>query len=249
MDKAIVVTEQNKTLNKKYLGGRAIGSIVVFNAVNFPKRWSTENWTKEAFNKATSFHEEAGFYDVVVPSIDSSIEKLSDIYFSVDHFTYDVVPKTSEELQSDQLLIATSNKELLIQAKLEEDVVSQAQELDDTGSLDNQALFPLWVEGKDYSIDEKCQDFNADDELKLYRCVQAHTSQRDWRPKDVPALFTLVAYPGEIPVWVQPTGAQDSYNIGDQVHYPTIDDPVYESVIDANVWSPDEFPAGWVQLK
>jgi len=48
-----------------------------------------------------------------------------------------------------------------------------------------------------------------------------------------------------ITVWVQPTGAHDAYNIGDKVYYPTELDPVYESLIDANTYSPDAYPAGW----
>lgn len=48
-----------------------------------------------------------------------------------------------------------------------------------------------------------------------------------------------------IPVFVQPTGAHDAYGIGDRVHYPTASDPIYVSLIDGNVWSPDAYPAGW----
>ena len=44
-------------------------------------------------------------------------------------------------------------------------------------------------------------------------------------------------------VWKQPTGAQDVYRLGDKVHYPTKDDPVYVSTIDYNVYSPDTY--GW----
>lgn len=51
--------------------------------------------------------------------------------------------------------------------------------------------------------------------------------------------------PEVIPVWVQPTGAHDAYQIGDRVHYPGENDPVYESLINGNVWSPDAYPAGW----
>lgn len=54
--------------------------------------------------------------------------------------------------------------------------------------------------------------------------------------------------PEEIPVWVQPTGAHDAYQIGDKVHYPGTNDPVYESLINGNVWSPDTYPAGWKQV-
>lgn len=52
----------------------------------------------------------------------------------------------------------------------------------------------------------------------------------------------------DIPVWVQPTGAHDAYQMGDKVHYPGANDPVYESLINGNVWSPDAYPAGWKQV-
>lgn len=52
----------------------------------------------------------------------------------------------------------------------------------------------------------------------------------------------------DIPVWVQPTGAHNAYQMGDKVHYPGANDPVYESLINGNVWSPDAYPAGWQKL-
>lgn len=42
--------------------------------------------------------------------------------------------------------------------------------------------------------------------------------------------------------WVRPTGAHDAYQTGDRV---TPEGQVYESLIDANTWSPTEYPAGW----
>lgn len=47
------------------------------------------------------------------------------------------------------------------------------------------------------------------------------------------------------PEWVQPTGAHDAYGTGNQVSFESAD---YESVIDANVWSPSAYPAGWTRL-
>ena len=55
--------------------------------------------------------------------------------------------------------------------------------------------------------------------------------------------------PEDYPVWVQPTGAHDAYQIGDRVHYPGEKDTVYESLINGNVWSPDAYPAGWKQVQ
>ena len=112
--------------------------------------------------------------------------------------------------------------------------------LPDEDALEAVELFPLWAADTEYAADIRVRY-----EDKLYRCVQAHTSQADWTPDATPALWTEVAKPGEIPVWKQPTGAQDAYMTGDKVHYPTADDPVYISTVDNNVWSPADYPQGW----
>ena len=112
--------------------------------------------------------------------------------------------------------------------------------LGDEDALEAVELFPEWATGTAYTVGQRVRY-----EDKLYKCVQAHTSQDDWTPPSVPALWTEVAKPGEIPVWKQPIGAQDAYNKGDKVHYPTATDPVYESLIDANVYSPEAYPQGW----
>lgn len=49
----------------------------------------------------------------------------------------------------------------------------------------------------------------------------------------------------EIKDFVQPTGAHDAYNIGDKVLY---NGKTWESSIDGNVWRPDVYPAGWVEV-
>lgn len=102
------------------------------------------------------------------------------------------------------------------------------------------SMYPEWAAGTDYSVGVRVQYGG-----KLYRCVQAHTSQEGWEPPVTPALWVRTAPEGEIPVWVQPTGAQDAYNKGDKVHYPDAEGPVYVSLIDANVYSPEAYPQGW----
>lgn len=42
-----------------------------------------------------------------------------------------------------------------------------------------------------------------------------------------------------------PQKAQARTNIGDRVHYPDEDGAIYESLIDANVYSPEAYPQGW----
>jgi hypothetical protein len=59
-----------------------------------------------------------------------------------------------------------------------------------------------------------------------------------WKPPVGWREVVAVGYPA----WVQPTGAQDAYKIGDRVSF---NGKNYESKIAANVWSPDAYPAGW----
>lgn len=115
--------------------------------------------------------------------------------------------------------------------------------LPDEEAVEAMELFPAWAADISYNVDQRVRHGD-----KLYRCVQAHTAQTDWTPDQTPALWTEVAKPGEIPVWKQPTGAQDAYNKGDKVWYPDLDTNVYESLIDANAYSPEAYPAGWSKL-
>lgn len=76
-----------------------------------------------------------------------------------------------------------------------------------------------------------------------YQVIQPHTLSACWEPGQVPALYKVKPAPGEEwPEFVQPTGAHDAYNKGDKVTYKG---EHYISLIDANVWAPDTYPAGW----
>ena len=76
-----------------------------------------------------------------------------------------------------------------------------------------------------------------------YQVIQPHTLSACWIPGQCPALYKVKPAPGEEwPEFVQPTGAHDAYNKGDKVTYKG---EHYISLIDANVWAPDTYPAGW----
>lgn len=125
---------------------------------------------------------------------------------------------------------------LKLRARIEQAAVS----LPDEDALEAVELFPAWTAETAYTVEERIRYGG-----KLYRCEQAHTSQAGWEPPNVPALWTEVAKPGEIPVWKQPTGAQDAYNKGDKVWYPERDTTIYVSLLDNNVWAPDTGPGIW----
>ena len=131
----------------------------------------------------------------------------------------------------------TRSKALALRALIEKAAVS----LTDEDALGGVELFPAWAAGVDYALDVRVRYGE-----KLYKCVQAHTSQSEWTPPDTPALWTEVAKPGEIPVWKQPTGAHDAYRVGARVHFPTKDDPVYENDVDYNVYAPNV--TGWHEV-
>ena len=113
-----------------------------------------------------------------------------------------------------------------------------AVSLNDTDALEAVELFPIWKSDTEYQVNDRIRY-----KEQLYRVVQVHTSQEDWTPDITPALYTEVAEPGTIPVWKQPTGAQDAYMKGDKVHYPEKDDPVYQSTMDYNTYAPNVY--GW----
>lgn len=119
-------------------------------------------------------------------------------------------------------------------------IVETSATLDDTEALTGVELFRPWSAGISVTKGERLR-YGTD----LYRVEQDHTTQADWTPDITPALYTKVAEPGEIPVWRQPTGAQDAYMTGDKVWFPEKDTTVYESLIDNNVYSPEAYPAGW----
>lgn len=134
-------------------------------------------------------------------------------------------------MQADSVLDTTQTKELL---RLTTESLPEEQQ------VLYPSIYPAYRVNYAYAIGDKFQYEN-----QLYKVVQAHTSQLDWKPNEVPALYVNIAAPNTIPVWVQPTGAQDAYMIGDKVHFPTILDPVYQSLVEYNVWSPIDYPAGW----
>ena len=79
----------------------------------------------------------------------------------------------------------------------------------------------------------------------LYKCIQPHTTQADWLPTLTPALWKRYFEPDDYQEWIQPTGAHDAYNTGDKMLF---NGHLWESLIDANVWSPLDYPAGWRDL-
>ena len=108
---------------------------------------------------------------------------------------------------------------------------------DDAESLELIELFPAYRVGAAYVVGDRFRYGG-----KLYRVVQAHTSQADWVPDVTPALYTVVSVE-EWPEWVQPTGAHDAYAAGAKV---THDGKHWVSDVDNNTWAPGAY--GWTEV-
>lgn len=104
--------------------------------------------------------------------------------------------------------------------------------------------------GKTYEENEK---FTYKD--KVYEVIQAHTSQTTWLPESTPALYKeylnveIQNQDGSktevVAEFKQPTGAHDAYNKGDKVLFKG---KIYQSKIDANTFSPEQFADGWEEV-
>ena len=119
-----------------------------------------------------------------------------------------------------------------------------ATTLTDEKAMEVVAVFDSWTVGKKYFVgDFVTYGKNGVGDPQLYKCISAHTSQSDWTPDTAVSLFDAIGLDESgYPVWIQPTGAHDAYNIGDIVNY---NGTLYKSVIDGNVYSPEAYPAGW----
>ena len=59
--------------------------------------------------------------------------------------------------------------------------------LDDETALTGIELFPIWTIDRAYAVGDKVQRGG-----KLWRCIQAHTSQAGWEPENVASLWTEI---------------------------------------------------------
>lgn len=116
------------------------------------------------------------------------------------------------------------------------------QVTDDIVALSIQEFYDIWEVGISYSVGRYITHNDI-----LYKVLIEHTSQDTWTPDVSPSLFAkvLIDPSGEtIPEWVRPDST-NAYMIGDKVIF---EGSTYESIIDNNIWSPTEYPAGWKQI-
>lgn len=136
-----------------------------------------------------------------------------------------------EKLKTDMEKLKEQSNPLINSAVLVAQI--QAQSLTDEQAIAVKDIYPVW-EGNGVSYQK---DFYLTHNGKLYKVLQAHTSQEDWAPDAAPSLFAEVL-PGQdgtgIGEWARP-GSTNPYMIGDRV---THNGKTWESLVDNNVWEP-----------
>ena len=120
-----------------------------------------------------------------------------------------------------------------------------AATLTEEQALEIATVYPAWEAGRSYAVGDIISYGETSlGDPQLYKVVQAHTSQDNWRPgAGTESLYDAFGLDESgYPLWAQPSGAHDAYNQGDIVNY---NGTLYQSTINGNVWPPDVYPAGW----
>lgn len=157
-------------------------------------------------------------------------------YTDVVKFGFEI---NNEGIKTYRIAMRQPKKELELSTEQEQAIQFAVDNMDDSIALNCISIFPLWnSDGIGYKKGNRVQY-----EGKLYKVLQDHTSQSDWLPTTATSLYVEVADTSiEYPEFVQPTGSHDAYNTGDKI---TFEGKKYVSLIDANVYSPTDYPAGW----
>lgn len=119
---------------------------------------------------------------------------------------------------------------------------SKMEELASANLTDEEAeeypeLLPQWSEGKTYKAGDRVRGADG----ILYKVLQNHSSQTDWKPGEAPSLFAKIladkddsGKQTEVKEWEQ-SDSTNPYSKGDRVLH---NGKTYESLVDNNVWEP-----------
>ena len=122
--------------------------------------------------------------------------------------------------------------------KMRKMITDTATLLSDEEALTVPYAYPAWEDGKAYEIGDRLRYGDI-----LYKCLISHTAQSDWTPDISVSLWARVLAE-DIREWERPDST-NPYMKGDKVRF---DGKIYESLIDYNVYSPAEYPAGWKEV-
>lgn len=139
-----------------------------------------------------------------------------------------------------------TNKQKQAAEQLRRAIQMFAAKLSEKDAMEIATIYPVWEPGKVYNGGEYVTfGVNSVGDPQLYKVIpgKPHTSQADWTPDVTASLYTPIGLDDEgYPVWSQPTGAHDAYNVGDIVNY---NGTLYESTINGNTVVPGSDERYW----
>lgn len=115
--------------------------------------------------------------------------------------------------------------------------------LTDEEALAVMDLYLPWKVGETYVNGDMRRD-----EGKLFRCLQGHTSQTEWKPELAPALWVEIAAPGEYREIREGMLSTEAF-AKDEIGWWQSEDNLYKSLIDANTYTPESYPEGWEKVE
>ena len=158
------------------------------------------------------------------------IERITAIAYNGEYTIEDdgepepVIPPTNAELASILASVQSASAVAFV-------ALCEVGTLDTVTASEHAELFAEWAYPVAYTVGQ-LRRHNG----KLYKCVQAHTSQADWTPDTAVSLWSVAADPAEEwPAWSQPVGAHDAYAAGAKVSH---NGKHWTSDVDNNVWEP-----------
>lgn len=142
-------------------------------------------------------------------------------------------------LPDEAAAIAVVKAELTdVESNLASQIGTQAAPTKETGRIwDLPARAAVWRSGKAYAVNDVAIFKGVP-----WTCIQAHTSQSNWTPPAVPALWAIQGQGGDGPVgWV----AGETVAVGDQRVFEGVTYEVIQAHTTQVGWEPPNVPALW----
>lgn len=186
----------------------------------------------------------------ILKLIKSMQESINDLTQRMDAFTNGRIDDTNDT-QNKSLGITEHNekdKKFIAEqiARLNQ-ITLGSIELTEEQMLEVPDLYPLWESMTSYEVG-KIVKWGWSEEKgisRLWKCVQAHVSQDDWKPDVVASLWSEIGFtPSGIEEWRRPAGAHNTYKQGDIVNH---NGKNWISIVDNNSWEPGVY--GWEEYK
>lgn len=222
---------------------------------NIPKKYG--GWENYHLLPETK-HLGDGWVDAECPFIDNNTQVMGEPYYDTVNniVTHHIIEKTVEQIKSEAMQVLNNQRTDALNSIMIKEIENTVQTFNDEEAFENQAVFPLWESYEEeyiFPAEFKLQDFDENNEVKLYKSIQPNNKRENTRPKDYPAGWFKIEFgEGGVEIWSQPIGGDGKYPYLDPLTglpYRVSDEgQVWENNYQSglNVWRPGEY--GWTLI-